>query len=147
MEDVSNIWTFRFQNYEQSGSTLQFYLRKDRYCISCLSVTIWYSCDNVHYFCSSYLGRIWTPQSSFTIPPRSTTRPLYVCNFDSNHQCTKVNFIFVSFCFQNNLFLALDTDIVSRFFLSLFTATCASGIFNFVTLWWTYESNCNETSK
>ena len=36
-----NIWTFRFRNFEQSGSILQFYVRPSRYCISCLSVTTW----------------------------------------------------------------------------------------------------------
>ena len=41
----------------QSGGVLQIYLSAGRYCISCLSVTIWQSCNNIHYFCGSHLGR------------------------------------------------------------------------------------------
>ena len=34
-----NVWTFRFRFFGQSGSVLQLDPRKDRYCISCMSVT------------------------------------------------------------------------------------------------------------
>ena len=36
-----NIWTFRWGNFEQFGSILQFYLGISRYCVSCLSIATW----------------------------------------------------------------------------------------------------------
>ena len=49
------VWTLWLRNCEQPGSVLRFYLSVGRCCISCLSVTIWQSCNNIHYFCGSHL--------------------------------------------------------------------------------------------
>ena len=38
------------------GASSNLHLGVGRYCISCLSVTIWYSCNNIHYLCGSHLG-------------------------------------------------------------------------------------------
>ena len=51
------VWTFWFGNLKQSGSVFQFYLSAGRYCTSCLSVTIWKSCNNIHYVGGNHLGR------------------------------------------------------------------------------------------
>ena len=57
------------------------------------------------------------PEPSFAMSPLSTTLPLYFCNLGSFsaccevtyvHQCCKVDFLFVSLSFQNNLLCALD---------------------------------------
>ena len=84
---LSNLGTS--SNYTHDGIS--------RYCISCLSTCAsWQSCNNIHDFCSSHLGRRralfslacqsqnpstntdkntpfsqWAPESSFTVPPRS----------------------------------------------------------------------------
>ena len=84
-------------------------------------------------FCSGHLGRrralfsqkkAQAPESSFTMSPRSTTLPfLYFCNLGSNsaffevtyvHQCSKVDILFASLCFQNNLLFALYFVQISR---------------------------------
>ena len=49
------IWTLWLWNSEQSGSVFQFYLSVRGYCISCLSV--WQSCNNIHYLYFNHLGR------------------------------------------------------------------------------------------
>ena len=95
-----------------------------KYCISCLSVTIWKSCNNIHDFCDSHLWRRRTllcenGVSSWIIfynVPRSTTLPfvfpqlgfqLRILEVTYVHLCTKVNFLDVSLCFQENIFLHL----------------------------------------
>ena len=83
----------------------------------------------------------YDPGSSFTMLPRSTTRPLYLWFVGSNsaflrwhHQCSKVDFPF-SFCASRTTFCLLLTlsscyaGIVSSFFHSLSGAAFASGIF------------------
>ena len=52
---------------------------------------------------------VQVPESSFTVSPRSTTRPSNTWNLGSNvHQCSKVGFPCVSLCFQNNFLFALN---------------------------------------
>ena len=56
------------------------------------------------------------PESSLTTSPRRRNRPLYFRNLGSNstffevtyvHQCSRMDFHFVSSCFQNKLLFAL----------------------------------------
>ena len=134
------VWTFWLTNCEQPGSVIRFYLSVGRCCISCLSVTIWQSCNNIHYFCGSHLdGR-----SAMFCKNCGGSRVVYynvITEHDSAfeyfcfwfklrvlevtyvHQCGKVDFLFVSLCLDNNLFLTLDfssfhAGIVSSFFHS-----------------------------
>ena len=119
------VWTFWLRNCEQPRSVLRFYLSVGRCCISCLSVTIWQSCNNIHYFCGSHLdGR-----SAMFCKNCGGSRVVYynvITEHDSAfeyfwfwfklrvlevtyvHQCGKVDFLFVSLCLDNNLFLTLD---------------------------------------
>ena len=92
--------------------------------VGCLSVTIWQSCNNIHYFCGIWdadepcsVKTAQAPESSFTMSPRSTTVTVHVCHFGSNssffevtyvHQCSKVDFLFLSLCFDTDLPFTLD---------------------------------------
>ena len=124
------VWTSWLSNFEQSGSVLQFQLSVSWHCVGCLSVTIWQSRNNIP---SLLRQSFWTPTSlvqwtlrvvcynvtvsSVTKSPRNTTLSLYFCNWGSNsvfwwwqnvHQCSKVDFLFVSLSFEHNILLTLD---------------------------------------
>ena len=80
-------WTFWLRNFEQSGSILQFYLSACWYCISCLSVPIWQSCNNSHYYCGCHLGRrraLLSKDCTSSIVVFYDALPLYFCNLGSN---------------------------------------------------------------
>ena len=108
-----NVRTFRFRNFEQSGSILHFYLRIGKYCVNCFSSQF----GNLAITSIIVAAGIWdadqpcsvkaakAPESSSTVSPRSTTLLSYVCNFVSQlrilevtyvHQCGKVDFFLVS---------------------------------------------------
>ena len=85
----------------------------------------------------------YATESSFTMPLRSTTLPLYFCDFrfrlsvlevTNVHQCSKVHFL-CDFCassitsFLLLIFSSCHAGIVSSFCHSLSTAAFASGIF------------------
>ena len=48
------VWTFWLRNSKHCGSVLQFYLNV-RGCMSCMTVAIWWSCNNIHFL--RHLGR------------------------------------------------------------------------------------------
>ena len=119
-------WTLCLWNSEQPGSVLQFYLSVCWYDVSCLSITVLLSCNDIHDFCCCHLKRRWTLFRKdcigsrvvfYTMSPRSTTRPLYFWNLGSNsaifemtdvHPCSKVDFLLSLCASRITSFLALD---------------------------------------
>ena len=102
----------------------------------------------------------WAPETSFTLSPRSTTRPLHFWNVGSNsaffemtdvHQCGKLGFRVVSLCFQKNLLSAFNfvqLPCWNRFELLPFLVQCWFCIRNFHRLGHrkqTCEPSCNES--
>ena len=69
-----------------------FYLSVCWYCVSCLSIIVWWPGDHIHYFCCGHLRCRWVLFSENCKRSRvvfynvtwGTTRPLYFWNFGSN---------------------------------------------------------------
>ena len=90
-----------------------------------LSVTIWQSCDNIHYFLQQSSGTQTSPVQKKLCRLQSrfyhvTTEhdsalillqmwfQLRIFKVTYVHQCGTVDFLFVSLCFQDDFLLALD---------------------------------------
>ena len=162
------VWTIRFGNLTILEHFPFLPVKKQRYCVSCAT---WQSGDDVHGFaavicdaddpCS--VNTAQDPDSSFTISPRSTTRPLYFWCFVSNWaffkwhmsiseaKWTAAPVVLASSItsFLLLTFVRFHAEIFSNFSHSLSTAAFAAEIFMAWSIGinlWTKLQCCNEFS-
>ena len=107
------------------GASFNFYLGVCWHGVSCLSITVRWSCNDIHVFCWCHLRRrralfikhwIGSRVLFYNVPSKHDST-LILLKFRLSlrflertdvHQCSRVDFIFVSLCLQNNIFFALD---------------------------------------
>ena len=95
VEDVSTRLDILTQAFWAIGSVLQSYLSESRHYITCLSVTIWQSGKDIHYFCCGHLWRRRALLSKDCIGSRAVFK-----NVTSEYDST---FMLMKFCSNSAL--------------------------------------------